>query len=88
MGGMFGAMKYKTRTMAILLLPIGDATYSEMATTVRINDKAAGEFVEVCQSERDGVGKIAIEPDEWPTLRAAINQMIDECRDTQDKNHE
>jgi hypothetical protein len=71
--------QYITRTTQLTVLPKDDATYSELATTITITDESAGEFVVVEQSN-DDYGKIAINPEEWPNLRAAINRMIKECR--------
>lgn len=73
-------MKYETRVTALVVLPVGQPTFSEMATTVEIADEAAGEFVEVKQRGRIDIGKIQINPEEWPALRAAIDRMIAECR--------
>lgn len=75
-----GMIEYETRVTTLIVLPEDDKTFSEFATEVRIVDEAAGEFVEVSQDGRPDLGKIAICPDEWPTLRAAIDQMISECR--------
>lgn len=52
-----------------------------MATTVEIIDEAAGEFVVVEQHGRTGIGKIMINPEEWPAIRRAIDRMIRECRE-------
>lgn len=71
--------QYITRTTQLTVLPKDDATYSELATTITITDDAAGEFVVVAQ-DNDDYGKIAINPEEWPNLRAAINRMIKGCR--------
>ena len=68
-----------TRTTQLTVMPKDEATYSESATTITIEDDAAGEFVVVAQ-DNDDYGKIAINPEEWPMLRAAINRMIKECR--------
>lgn len=73
-------MKYETRLMALMVLPVGQETYSEMATTVAIADEAAGEFVEVKQHGRLDIGKILVSPEEWPAIREAIDRLIAECR--------
>lgn len=73
-------MPYETRTMSLLVGPEGDPSYSEMATTISIAQEGNGEFVEVEQHGGPGVGKIAINPDEWPALRDAIERMIRDCR--------
>lgn len=75
------AAAYETRVLSLIVLPAGAPTFSEMATTVTIIDEAAGEYVEVTQNGgRDCLGKVAIEPGEWPSLRDTIDRMIGECR--------
>ena len=69
----------RTLIGSMIVLPEGQPIYSEMATTVRLQDEAAGPFVEVEQHGRADIGKIAIDPEEWPTLRAAIDKMIEAC---------
>ena len=71
---------YETRTTALTVAPVGEPTFSEMATTIGICDEAAGEFVEVKQRGRVDIGKIQIYPEEWPALRDAIDRMVAECR--------
>ena len=73
-------MTYETRTIGLILAPKGAPIFSEQATEIKIVDEAGGEFVEVCQSGRNDLGKIAINPEEWPALRSAIDSMIQECR--------
>jgi len=68
-----------TRVTKLTITPDGEPLFSERATDVLIEDVAAGEFV-VVEQRADGMGKIAIDPDEWPTLRAAINRMVKGCR--------
>lgn len=74
------AKPYEIRTTAMTVAPVGDSTYSEMATTIAIADEAAGEFVEVTQHGRVDIGKIQINPEEWPSLLEAIDRMIKACR--------
>ena len=68
--------EYETRTTSIMVLPSRDQIFSEMATTVSIDNDTEGEYVVV---ERNG-RKIRIDPGEWKMLRAAIERMIGECR--------
>lgn len=68
-----------TRVTKLTITPDGEPLFSERATDVLIDDEAAGEFV-VVEQRADGMGKIAIDPDEWPTLRAAINRMVRGCQ--------
>jgi len=74
-------MKYESRVTAMTVAPENEPLFSEMATTVSIEDEAAGEFVVVEQTGRTDIGKICINPEEWPALRAAIDLMIAQCRD-------
>ena len=71
---------YITRTTQVVVLPEDRPIFSAMATTVTIVDEAAGEFVEVGQSGDISLDKIAINPNEWPALREAIDMMIAQCR--------
>lgn len=71
----------ETRVTQIVVCPPGEPLFSDSATTVQIKDEAGGEFVEVSQ-DAPGQGKVWINPEEWPTLRAAINRLIKQCRDT------
>ena len=75
-------MKYETRTTKVTVAPVGEPILSEMATHVSIQDDAAGEFVEVFQSNDDGEVKMKIYHEEWPHIRAAIDQMISNCKPT------
>lgn len=70
--------EYTTRVLSVVVLPEGEPIFSEVATTVRIEDDAAGEYV-VVEQNLDGLDKIAINPDEWCQLRAAIDDMVAKC---------
>jgi len=72
--------EYETRVTSWTVVPKGEPTFSEMATVVSIDDEAAGEYVVVSQQGRTDLGKIAIDPGEWPALRTAIDEAISECR--------
>jgi len=70
----------KIRTTQITLVKDGQPIFSEEGFTISIEDEAGGEFVTVsCHME--GFGKVAINPEEWPALREAIDQMVSACRD-------
>lgn len=73
-------MTLEVKTLSVVVKPVGEPLFSEEATTISIVDEAGGEFVVVSQSARDDLGKIAINPEEWPTLRAAIDTMIKACK--------
>ena len=73
-------MNYESRPASWRVGPVGSPLYSELVTEVAIVDEAGGEFVEVRQSSPADLGKIAIDPGEWPALRAAINRAVRACR--------
>lgn len=72
-------MKYETRAIKVIVGPVGEPIFDERVTFVEIDDEATGEFVRVTQSsEHKG---IALSPDEWPTIRDAIESMVKKCRE-------
>lgn len=73
-------MIYETRTIKTAVLTKGDRLFDISCTEIEIVDEAAGEFLEVKQCTEDSEGTIKIDPHEWPTLKAAIDKMIKECR--------
>lgn len=73
--------KYESRPSSWRVGPVGSPLYSERVTEVAITDEAGGEFVEVRQSGLTDIGKICIDPGEWPALRAAINRAVRACRE-------
>ena len=73
-------MTYEERVLSVVVLPEGEPVFCEAATTVIIEDEAGGEYVVVSQDGTPDRGTIAINPEEWPVLRAAIDKMVAECR--------
>ena len=70
------------RVTQMTVVPRNEPSFSEMAFTVRIVDEAAGEFVQV--QSLSGVptpNTIAVDKDEWPALRDAIEYMVSQCKD-------
>lgn len=74
-------MELEERVLCVAVLPKGKEIYDEMCTLVTIVDESGGEFVEVSQTGRGDLGKIAINPEEWPAIRSAIDRRISECRE-------
>lgn len=70
----------ETRVLSVVVAPECEAIFSERATVVRIEDEAGGEYVVVSQDSVPERGNIAINPEEWPELREAIDRMVKECR--------
>lgn len=73
-------MSYETRTTKIIVLMKGKDIFDESATSIEIVNESGGEYLEVSQCSDMYDGKIAIDPYEWPAIKAAINKMIKECR--------
>jgi hypothetical protein len=69
----------KARVTQIIVLPEDEPIFSERGYTITIRDEAAGEYIEI-EDHQEG-SKVAINPEEWPAIRAAINRMVKECRD-------
>lgn len=69
---------YESRPVQWLAGKKGAAVF-EPNVRIRIEDEAAGEYVVV--DSLDENGKVCIEPDEWPTVRAAIDHAVSLCRD-------
>lgn len=70
--------EYETLLTAITLKPKGEALYSDEATRISLDDTGGGMFVTVSQGYRE----ICINPDEWTTLRDAIERMLALCDDS------
>jgi hypothetical protein len=67
--------KMVKRVRTIIIHPEGKLIFDEMATTIEIDDEAAGEFVVVRQDDK----AISINPEEWPVIRDAIAEMVSAC---------
>jgi len=61
-----------------------DGPLSETATEIEIVNEGAGEFLSIYQDVSTVNGKIAIAPEEWPTLLAAIEVALQEIAKHQD----
>jgi hypothetical protein len=74
---------YIIRTTRLTVLPDDEPLFSDCATNIEICDEAGGEFLAVQQQSGHTNVKpqrVLIEPEEWPTLREAIDQMMREVR--------
>jgi len=59
----------------------GKEVFHDSMTEIEIMDECGGEFLKVKQSPDDAEpGTIKLDLHEWPTLRAAIDKMMKECR--------
>lgn len=71
--------KYETRTTCVIVNLEGEAMFSKDATKIEIVDEAAGEFLEISQTD-DDVSKVRITKEEWPKIREAIELMMKNVR--------
>lgn len=74
---------YIERITRITILPEGEPIFSEMATHIEVEDEAAGEFLVISQDGGNSDRKpnsISITPEEWPTIRAGIEKMMQSLR--------
>ena len=69
-------MAYEKRFIKLLVNRTGESLFASEAIAIEIIDEGGGEFVEITQKD----DKMRIEPQEWPSLREAIDEMIDSCR--------
>jgi hypothetical protein len=73
-------INYETRITQVVVVPEGEATCSELATTIQIEDEAEGiEFLSIRQNLKPEA-YIRIYPQEWMMIRSAINDMMARCR--------
>lgn len=74
-------MKYITRIIEKILLPVNGKVFSEEATSVKITDDSGGEYLIISQVNSlsdNGNNEIRITSEEWPALRDLIEQMFSE----------
>jgi len=65
------------RITQVTVLPKGQPIFCEEALHIRIEDEAAGEFVVIESTSEHWGGKIAIDEGDWPTVRKAIDDMME-----------
>ena len=69
------------RYTQITVIPEDQSISSELATNITIEDEGVGEFLKVSQiNDHAEKGIIEITPEEWPTIRDAIDVMLAACR--------
>jgi len=73
-------INYETRITQVVVVPEGEPTSSELATTIQIEDEAEGiEFLSLRQNLKPEA-YLRIYPPEWPAIRNAIEDMMTRCR--------
>jgi hypothetical protein len=72
---------YNKTTLSLVIKPKGDPIYSEMATVVGMRDDGSGPYVSISQCyDCKETGEIRLCEEEWPLIKEAIEQMLEECR--------
>ena len=74
--------KYHAVTTRTTVLMKNDVIFSEFATHIEMDDESGGPFIVVYQipmNKRERDYSIHIDIDNWPSIRAAIDQMVDEA---------
>ena len=71
---------FHTITKGLIVKPKGEPIYSEMATEIYIDDKAAGPYVVIEQHGGMDIGKVCIDQADWPLIKDAVEQMLAVCR--------
>lgn len=73
-------MEYEAIVSSVTVVQKGRSALSEGATKIEAVDEGGGEFIEMSQCE--GVTqKIRIDREEWPVIRAAVDEMIGRLRE-------
>lgn len=69
--------EYETRVTRLTVNKVGEPIFSPFVTHIEIDDEAAGEFLLVTQTNDESKpGQIFIDPDIWPHIKAAIEQLL------------
>ena len=72
-------MKYETIVTRLTIRPVGGPIFANEAIHVEMEDEAAGEFVVIRQCRDDSEQSVRVDPDEWPTVRSAVNRIARTC---------
>lgn len=72
--------KHECRVTQYSIGRTGDPIYAEGTIRVDIDDEAGGEFIVLKQDSLHQDAHIAIDPDEWPLVRKAIDKLVKACR--------
>jgi len=73
-----------TRSVKWVVGAVDEPVFSDTLTAVGIVDEGdgAGEFVQLSQSDPDGVTmRVNISPEEWPELLNAISHAVKMCQE-------
>lgn len=77
--------EYESRVIKVIVLPKNQPIFTELATTIEIDDEAAGEYVRICQQHRDEKGAVCFDRGEWESIKIEVDRMIGECRSVEEQ---
>lgn len=69
----------KTRITQLTVAPEGVDLYDDRSTHIEIDDEGGGEFITISRPD-SADANIRIDLEEWPSIRAAVNKLVKECR--------
>jgi len=72
--------KLITRVTEITIVPPDEHLFSILATRIKIEDEAAGEFITINQSTDDHEQRISIDKQDWPIIKATIDKMFKDVK--------
>ena len=79
---------FEIRITRLSVLPPGEPIFSEQCMNISIVDEGAGEYLEIDQQLDSPDVKeqtIFLSPEEWPVLKSAIEQMLEEIKQREQK---
>jgi len=68
--------RWEMRVLSLIVNLKDKPIFDESATTVRIEDEAAGEYVVVKQDSAE----LKFDVDEWGLIKEAVEYLLGECR--------
>ena len=67
----------ETKIYSLIVKPAGEPIFSEQSTIVGIDDEGGGIFYTIEQNDK----KISFDAKEWPHIKQAVEQLIEEWGD-------
>lgn len=73
--------EYETRVISLVVKPVKEPNFSELATTISIDSEGSGEFITIKQQGRNDENVVGIDPCEWPLIKEAVERLLADCRE-------
>lgn len=68
---------FEKRVTKVVVVPEKAPIFDNRATSIEIDDEGGGEYISISQTSGN---VIKIDKDEWPFLREAIEEMMEQVR--------